>query len=187
MIKSRKMTLENRIARLEKLFGNKSTCKFESFESDLDEYGARELASRLAKQFMSFTGISLVRSDDMDIVDSPRYGWLSGNDVEDIADDPDARYTFSYNVREYPSVTVYIRPTDETVCVWDGDMEGAVDPDTGSCNWADELDSVSYPISEWKGFDMNSIHDAAEDEEFESYRRPMRQTRNESTRKFTCR
>ena len=188
MIKSRKMTLENRIARLERLLKNESSNKFESFESDLDEDGAREAANRLAKQFAQMVGVRLTRSDQPEIVDSPMFGWLRGNEVEDIAEDPDAAYTFAYDVAGHPGATVYVRPTEGTICVWqsleDGvDGEGAVDPKTGECNWNDDISSGAYPLSSWNGFNMDMIHG----EEYESVRRPMRRTRNESTRKFTRR
>jgi len=171
--------LENRIARLEKLLKNeefesvkrsrkRAGRKFESFESDHSADVARDVAKSMAKIFSQMIGARLTPSDTTDIVDSPTYGW--SRDVE--MDDFDARYTFTYDVEGYPGVSVYFRPTDNTVCVWKSltngsNCEGAVDPKTGMCEWSDELSECSYPLAAWRNFDLEMIHD----EDFESVKR----------------
>lgn len=200
-MKNRKPTLEQRINRLERLLKNEANAskKFESFESDLDEDGAREAASRLAKQFGQMVGVRLTRDDQHEIVDSPMFGWLRGHQVEDIEEDPDARYTFTYDVDGYPADSVMVRPTEGTICVWRSIMngysgEGAVDPKTGMCSWEDWLGDCSYPLSAWKNFNFDMIHgddedwDEEDDEEYESVKRPMkRPVKSESARKPTRR
>lgn len=149
----------------------KLTTKCESFESDADEAGARAAADRMAKEFSSMTGARLRLDKDHDTVDSPMYGWTDS--LEDLADDPDARYTFVYDVVGDLADQVLIRPTDRTVCVWrsvydDYEGEGAVDPRTGLTEWCDWLDECSYPMSAWKNFNFDMIHG---EEEYESLKR----------------
>lgn len=67
MIKNSKSTLEQRVARLEHLIKNEAPCKtkkFESFESDLDEAGARVKADRMAKEFACVTGMASFSFDN---------------------------------------------------------------------------------------------------------------------------
>ena len=178
----KKLTLEQRIARLEKLIimSEARSSKCEGFEANADEAGARREANRMAKKFSAMTGIPLHADPNHDTVDSPMYGW-SHNDVDALADDPDARYTFMYNVPG-ELVSVYMRPSDGTVWVWKSigsndtrGGEGAVDPRTGECEWCEEMEECSYPLSAWKNFGLDMIHgddeDWDEDDEFESYNR----------------
>jgi hypothetical protein len=184
-----KRTLEQRIARLERLLKNEasSTKKFESFESDLDEDGARAAADRLAKQFANMVGVRLIPNlKDKDTIDSPMFGVLNPNKpstADEVAEDPDARFTFEYDVVGYPADGVKVRPTDRTICVWRSIMdgyngEGAVDPKTGICAWVDWLEDGSYPLSAWKNFSFDMIHgedwDDEEDEEYESVKRLLK-------------
>lgn len=197
-----KRTLEQRIARLERLLKNEAankTKKFESFELDLDEDGARAAADRLAKQFSQIVGVRLTPNlKDKDTIDSPMYGVLNPHHptaAEEVEDDPDARFTFHYDVAGYPADGVMVRPTDGTICVWRSimngyDGEGAVDPETGMCTWEDWLADCSYPLSAWKNFNFDMIHgddedwDEEDDEEYESVKRPMkRPVKSESARK----
>jgi hypothetical protein len=170
----REMILEKRFARIENLIKNeaRTSKKFESFESDLDEEGARAAADRLANQFANMVGVSLTPDNMTDTIDSPVYGTLdahSASAAEEIADDPDARFTFDYSVDGYPADTVKVRPTDGTICVWrsvyDGYYgEGAVDPESGECEWEDWLGDCSYPLSAWKNFSFDMIHGDEDDD-----------------------
>lgn len=165
MLKDRKFKLEQRINRLERLLKNEARIskKFESFESDLDEEGACAAADRLAKQFASMVGVRLTPVNTSDTIDSPMFGMLDVSSADEIAEDPDARFTFDYDVAGYPADTVKIRPTDGTICVWrsiyDGySGEGAVDPKDGECEWEDWLGDCSYPLRAWKNFSFDMIH-----------------------------
>lgn len=169
---NKKPGLRNETYRKVKFPIKRARRKFESFESDNDEDGARAVANSMAEDFSQMIGAGLTPSDTTDIVDSPTYGW--SNDVE--MDDTDARYTFTYDVEGYPGVSVYFRPTDNTVCVWKSltngsNCEGAVDPKTGMCEWSDDLSECSYPLGAWRNFDLEMIHS---DEEFESVKRPRK-------------
>ena len=83
-----KSTLEQRIARLEnavKSDRHQVRRKFESFESDLDVDSARAAANRIAQRFGRMMDAN-VRPDDLgdDVIDSPRYGWLSVDRTDEI-------------------------------------------------------------------------------------------------------
>ena len=84
----KKLTLEQRIARLEKVLNGKKSVKNESFETDLDLEGARAAADRIAKQFGRMLGVN-VTPDDLghDVILSPMYGWLTLNDTDEIEED----------------------------------------------------------------------------------------------------
>ena len=169
MIKNRKLALEQRINRLERLLKSESKSKkFESFESNLDEEGARATADRLAKQFANMVGVSLTPVRTPDTIDSPMYGALNLSSVDEIAEDPDARFTFDYRVTGYPADTVKVRPTDKAICVWRSASngfsgEGAVDPKSGECEWEDWLGDCSYPLRAWKNFSFDMIHGDEDD------------------------
>ena len=67
MIK-RKLTLEQRISRLEKILNsNRKSRKFESFESALDEAGARAKANQIANQFGALVGAD-IEPDDLNLI-----------------------------------------------------------------------------------------------------------------------
>jgi hypothetical protein len=155
----RKLTLEQRIARLERAVRNEARSK--NFEANGDAVGARAAADRIAKQFASMTGAKLTYSGNSDIIDSPSYGATS--DVEVLNDDPDARFRFHYDVDGWPADDVVVCPSDNTVCVWRSvyngyEGEGAVDPNSGYCEWCDWLDECSYPLAAWKNFSFDMIH-----------------------------
>jgi hypothetical protein len=198
MIKNRKLALEQRINRLERLLKNESRTskKFESFESDLDEEGARAAADRLASQFASMVGVKL--TPDLSYkytVDSPVYGALNPNssfDAENVVDDPDARFTFNYRVTGYPADTVKIRPTDGTICVWrsvydDYYGEGAVDPKTGECEWEYWLGDCSYPLRAWKNFNFDMIHGDEDDwDDDDDYDESLKHRASQCRRESAC-
>lgn len=153
----RALILEKRLARLENLIKNEAKSKkFESFESDLDEAGARAAADRLAKQFGRMIGAT-VRPDDLggDVIESPRYGWLSVDRADEIADDPDARFVFQYSVGDDFSALVV--PSNNSVELM---TEGgyAVDP-SGETFEADTAVDGAFPLSDWEGFDLSMVRD----------------------------
>ena len=100
---NRKMTLEQRIARLEKLLKNEArnangyiSGSDSSFEDQHLEDAAMRQADRLAKMFAQSTGISLLRDNSHPTVNSPLYGWT---DDRNINNDPDAYYVLSMMFR----------------------------------------------------------------------------------------
>lgn len=160
---NRKPTLEQRIARLENAVKSNrrpARRKFESFESDLDVDSARAAANRIAQQFGRMIGAD-VRPDDLgdDVIDSPRYGWLSVDRTDEIADDPEARFVFQYSVGD--GFGALVVPSDNAVELM---TEGgyAVDP-SGETFEADTAVDGSFPLSDWEGFDLSMVHDEDED------------------------
>lgn len=186
MIKNRNLTLESRIARLEKLLNGTSKKKFESFESDLDEAGARAAADRIAKQFADMIGSS-VRPDNYsggEVILSPMYGWLSVDRADEAADDPDARFAFNYALDDGFSLNVF--PSDGKVNLISEDGY-SVSPDGEIVDY-DEADIYASPLSDWRGFDLSMVEDPNEDSyvDFESCsrRRPRRESKVKG-RKFS--
>ena len=158
-----KSTLEQRIARLEnavKSDRHQVRRKFESFESDLDVDSARAAANRIAKQFGRIVGAN-VRPDDLgdDVIDSPLYGWLSVDRADEIADDPEARFVFQYTIGSGFSILVV--PSDNAVELMTDDGY-AVDP-SGEIFEADTTIDGSFPLSDWKDFDLSMVNDEDED------------------------
>lgn len=157
---NRKLTLEQRVARLERALKTNAALqrrrKFESFESDLDEAGARAAANRIAQQFGRMIGAA-VSPDDLGtaVIDSPRYGWLSVDDTDEIESDQYARFAFQYKVGDRFSAIVF--PTENSVeLMTDGGY--SVDPDGNEFEgegWFDD----AYTLSDWEGFDLSMIHD----------------------------
>lgn len=198
MMKNRKPTLEQRINRLERLLKNEARAskKFESFESDLNEDGARAAANRIAAQFGKMLGVSVTPDDyGNDVVNSPMYGWLPASAVDEIAEDTDARFGFHYTLDdgEY-SIEVY--PTDNAVNLINEDGY-SIDP-AGHPFSSDMADIVAYPLSKWKGFDLSMIDpdddgynvevgDDFNDYYDESKRQTRRPVKSESARKPTRR
>lgn len=196
MMKNRKPTLEQRINRLERLLKNEASAskKFESFESDLDEDGARAAANRIAAQFGKMLGVSVTPDDyGNDVVNSPMYGWLPVSAVDEIAEDTDARFGFHYNLDdgEY-GIEVY--PTGNAVNLINEDGY-SVDP-AGRLFSSDMADIVAFPLSKWKGFDLSMVHDEDDDDDYnvgpgedfndyydESKRQTRRPIKSESARK----
>lgn len=160
--KKREKLLENRLMRLERLIKNEacSSRKCESFESDLDEIGARAAANRLAKQFANMIGSS-VRPDDLgdDVILSPMYGWLSVDRADEAADDPDARFVFNYALDDGFSLNVF--PSDGKVNLISEDGY-SVSPDGEIIDY-DEADLYASPLSDWRGFDLSMVQDPNED------------------------
>ena len=160
--KKREKLLENRLMRLERLIKNEacSSRKCESFESDLDEAGARAAANRLAKQFANMIGSS-VRPDDLgdDVILSPMYGWLSVDRADEAADDPDARFVFNYALDDGFSLNVF--PSDGKVNLISEDGY-SVSPDGEIIDY-DEADLYASPLSDWRGFDLSMVQDPNED------------------------
>ena len=160
--KKREKLLENRLMRLERLIKNEacSSRKCESFESDLDERGARAAANRLAKQFANMIGSS-VRPDDLgdDVILSPTYGWLSVDRADEAADDPDARFVFNYALDDGFSLNVF--PSDGKVNLISEDGY-SVSPDGEIIDY-DEADLYASPLSDWRSFDLSMVQDPNED------------------------
>lgn len=159
-----KSTLERRITRLENAVKSDShqvrRKKFESFESDLDVDSARTAANRIAKQFGRMMGAN-VRPDDLgdDVIDSPRYGWLSVDRTDEIADDPEARFVFQYTLGSGFSILVV--PSDNAVELMTDDGY-AVDP-SGEIFEADTTVDGSFQLSDWRDFDLSMVNDEDED------------------------
>ena len=160
----KKLTLEQRIARLEKVLNSKKTVKNESFESDLDVDGARAAASRIANQFCRMIGVSGATPDDLghDVIESPMYGWLTVNDTDEIEEDLDARFAFQYSLDGTDDYTIIVYPSDNAVCLMNYGGE-YIDP-KGRPFTSDMADLVAYPLSKWKGFDLSMV-----DEEDDGY------------------
>lgn len=183
MVKNRNLTLESRIARLEKVLNKNAKRKFESFESDLDEAGARAAANRLAKQFANMIGSS-VRPDDFgggEVILSPMYGWLSVDRADEAADDPDARFAFHYTL-DNGDFSIDVFPSDESVCLMD-ENGYFVSPEDGSLFDSDSADITAFPISMWGGFDLSMVHDEDDEDWDDDYdesfsrRRPRRESK----------
>ena len=159
-----KSTLERRITRLENAVKSDShqvrRKKFESFESDLDVDRARAAANRIAQRFGRMMDAN-VRPDDLgdDVIDSPRYGWLSVDRTDEITDDPEARFVFQYTLGSGFSILVV--PSDNAVELMTDDGY-AVDP-SGEMFEADTTVDGSFPLSDWKDFDLSMVNDEDED------------------------
>ena len=191
-----KRTLEQRIARIERLLKNEArlTKKFESFESDLDEDSARAAADRIAAQFGKMLGVSVTPDDyGNDVVNSPMYGWLPTSAVDEIEEDPDARFGFHYNLDD-GEFGIEVYPTDNAVNLINEDGY-SVDP-AGRFFSSDMADIVAFPLRKWKGFDLSMVHDEDDDDDYnvgpgedfndyydESKCQTRRPTKSESARK----
>ena len=164
MAKAKKLTLEQRIARLEKVMAKQAAVKNESFESDLDVDGAKAAADRIADQFCRMIGVSGATPDDLghDVIESPMYGWLTVNDTDEIAEDPDARFSFQYSLDGTDGYAIIVHPTDNSVNLINEDGY-SIDP-AGHPFSSDSADLVAYPLPKWKGFDLSMI-----DEEDDGY------------------
>lgn len=179
-----KRTLEQRINRLERLLKNEACAsqKCESFESDLDDVGARTTANRIAAQFGRMLGVS-VRPDDYgdDVINSPVFGWLPVTAVEEIESDQDARFAFHYVLGDEDfSIDVY--PSDNAVNLINEDGY-SVDP-TGRLLSSDDADVTAFPLRRWKGFDLSMVEDDDEDDYYDEAKcRTRRSMNSESARK----
>lgn len=185
---SKRLTLEQRIARLERLLKNEARArKFESYESDLDEMGAERDALKIAKQFCEKIGVDsstlkLIDKGDL-VINSPANGWVTVDQYEldqqdPETEDPDARFGFEYYLgRTGYTITVY--PTDNAVCLMTAD--GGLYIDTDGIQFTDDNGNiVAYPLSEWDGFNLSMVDDEGDGynveagDDFRSYRGMLR-------------
>lgn len=163
-----KRTLEQRIARLEKLLkiNNRNTRrKFESFESDLDEAGARAKADQIAREFARVTGMARLtpRDSGKDVIVSPSYGWLSVDRTDEIDDDPDCRFAFEYSNNKF---TIEVYPTDETVTLLN-DYGEPINPKNGRVltGYNDDIADPfvgAFPLSVWANAKLRGIKSTKE-------------------------
>jgi hypothetical protein len=148
----RKLTLEERISRLERALAQKRiTRKFESassFESNFDKVGARDRADQMAKEFARVTGMADFSLDDtVEVISSPLNGWLTIDQVDEISEDPNSRFVFRYSNSKF---TIYVIPTDNTVELLNDDNL-AIDPATGMpVDYdVDTPQDGAFPMSVW--------------------------------------
>lgn len=179
-----KKTLEQRINRLERLLKNEACAsqKCESFESELDETGARAAANRIAKQFGRMLGV-LVRPSDYgeDVINSPMFGWLPASAVDEIAEDTDARFAFHYVLGD-GDFEFDVYPSDNSVNLINEDGY-SVDP-TGRLLSSDDSVVTAFPLRRWKGFDLSMVEDDDEDDYYDEAKcRTRRSMNSESARK----
>lgn len=180
-----KKTLEQRINRLERLLKNEACTsqKCESFESDLDDVGARATANRIAAQFGRMLGVS-VRPDDYgeDVINSPIFGWLPVTAVEEIESDPDARFAFHYVLGD-GDFEFDVYPSDNAVNLINEDGY-SVDP-TGRLLSSDDSVVTAFPLRRWKGFDLSMVEDDDDEDNYydEAKCRTRRSMNSESARK----
>ena len=201
---NRKMTLENRIARLEKLIKNEIREKghmvygknvAHTMEQNHDIHGAEVTANYFANKFTQLTGIKLRRDDSHPIINSPMYGWTDS--LEDLDDDVNAYFVFKYDVVGDNNVSAYICPTlhQKNVGLWSSlgagsRCEGAINPKTGECVWEDDIFETLHDVYDWENFSLDMIHDEGDDyddEEFdESVRRHRRKALEIKSRRRFC-
>ena len=186
-----KRTLEQRINRLERLLKNEACLskKCESFETDLDDVGARTTANRIAAQFGRMLGVSVRPSDyGEDVINSPIFGWLPVTAVEEIESDPDARFAFHYVLGD-GDFEFDVYPSDNAVNLITEDGY-SVDP-TGRLLSSDDSSVTAFPLRRWKGFDLSMVEDDDEDDFYDEAKcRTRRSMNSESARKRgrrTCR
>lgn len=179
-----KRTLEQRINRLERLLKNEACAsqKCESFESDLDDVGARVTANRIAAQFGRMLGVSVRPSDyGDDVINSPIFGWLPVTAVEEIQSDPDARFAFHYVLGD-GDFEFDVYPSDNSVNLINEDGY-SVDP-TGRLLSSDDSVVTAFPLRRWKGFDLYMVEDDDEDDYYDEAKcRTRRSMNSESARK----
>ena len=179
-----KRPLEQRINRLERLLKNEASTskKCESFESELDETGARVAANRIARQFGRMLGVSVRPSDyGDDVINSPMFGWLPVSSVDEIVEDQDARFAFHYVLGD-DDYEFDVYPTDNAVNLINEDGY-SVDPN-GRLLSSDDADVAAFPISMWKGFDLSMVEDDDEDDYYDEAKcRTRRSMNSESARK----
>ena len=179
-----KRTLEQRINRLERLLKNEACVskKCESFESELDETGARVAANRIARQFGRILGVSVRPSDyGEDVINSPMFGWLPVSAVDEIFEDQDARFAFHYVLGD-DDYEFDVYPTDNAVNLINEDGY-SVDPN-GRLLSSDDADIAAFPISMWEGFDLSMVEDDDEDDYYDEAKcRTRRSMNSESARK----
>ena len=179
-----KRTLEQRINRLERLLKNEACAsnKCESFESDLDDVGARATANRIAQQFGRMLGVSVRPSDyGDDVINSPIFGWLPVTAIEEIESDPDARFAFHYVLGD-GDFEFDVYPSDNSVNLISEDGY-SVDPN-GRLLSSDDAYVTAFPLRRWKGFDLSMVEDDDEDDYYDEAKcRTRRSMNSESARK----
>ena len=179
-----KRTLEQRTNHLERLLTNEACAsnKCESFESELDETGARVTANRIAAQFGRMLGVSVRPSDyGEDVINSPMFGWLPVSAVDEIAEDPDARFAFHYVLGD-GDYEFDVFPSDNAVNLITEDGY-SVDP-TGRLLSSDDAYVTAFPLRRWKGFDLSMVEDDDEDDYYDEAKcRTRRSMNSESARK----
>lgn len=175
---NRKLTLEQRIARLEKAIKNEIREKghmvygnnvAHTMEQNHDIHGAEATANYFAKKFTELTGIRLRRDDNHPIINSPMYGWTDS--LEDLDDDVNSYFVFKYDVVGDNNVSVYICPTlsNKNVGVWSSlgtgsRGEGAINPKTGKCVRTDDIFKTLYDVYAWENFSLDMIRGDEYDE-----------------------
>ena len=184
-----KRILERRINRLERILKNEACTskKCESFESELDETGARIAANRIAQQFGRMLGVSVIPDGPNNVmINSPMFGWLEISDTDEIAEDPDARFAFRYTLSD-DDYEIEVYPSDNSVNLINEDGY-SVDP-SGRLISSDDADIVAFPLRRWKGFDLSMVEDD-DDEDYddddyydEAKCRTRRSMNSESARK----
>ena len=179
-----KKTLEQRINRLERLLKNEACAsnKCESFESELDETGARVTANRIAAQFGHILGVSVRPSDyGKNVINSPMFCWLPVSAVDEIAEDPDARFAFHYVLGD-GDYEFDVFPSDNSVNLISEDGY-SVDPN-GRLLSSDDASITAFPLRRWKGFDLSMVEDDDEDDYYDEAKcRTRRSMNSESARK----
>jgi len=133
--------------------------KRNNFELNFDESGAQLFATKMADTFTELTGINIIPLENqIDVIDSPMYGWSSSEDKDVLLKDKEARFVFKYiNTNKNGDETIYFYPTDNKVMIWRSlsntcSDEGAVNPFTNKCKWEDENINARYSIDDWSNY-----------------------------------
>lgn len=129
------------------------------FESKRNSAAAIVKANQMADEFTRLTGIKL--ANGFCYIDSPMYGYTELNQTFPT-DDPEAIYVVRFKEAGNGYEEVSMIPSYNKVMVWrslspdnpfeDDDIEGAVDPRTGDCEWVDYVGDGAYPMSMWRKY-----------------------------------
>lgn len=129
------------------------------FESKRNSAAAIVKANQMADEFTRMTGIKLVNG--FCYIDSPMYGYTELNQAFPT-DDPEAIYVVRFKEADNNYEEVCMIPSYNKAMVWrslsddnpfeDDDIEGAVDPKTGDCEWVDYVGDGAYPMSMWRKY-----------------------------------
>lgn len=177
----KKLTLEQRIARLESVLNKKSAVKNEArkknYEATADSEGALDASEAMAAVFERQTGHRLASYSD-ELV-SPMYGTMDLDD-EIPEDDPDTRYVFAYTIDGEDDLTACMIPSDNMVQVYWARSGCALNPKTGEWFEADCAQDGAFKMSMWKKpIDLEALYD---DEEYEDLKRNRRNRKCEAKR-----
>lgn len=163
--------LERRIERLEKLLKNEAgrrRSRVPELEATLNVEAAYEAAEAIASQFADMIGADIRLINTKNIIDSPVYGWLTVDDVDEIKDDKNARFAIQYSVRgnrAFSGYAIVAVPSENAVALVTEDG-ASVYPDGSSY---DEYELKYFPLDDWKKkFNPSNINN----DQFESVRRP---------------